>query len=491
MDVTNWDLPPSKPLILLTGSTGYIGGRLKKRLQIAGYPIRCLVRSPTQVDEGSSQVSYEVGSIKDKKFLQKAFEGVDVAYYLIHSMGEKGNFSQEDRLLAAQFAQAAAKSNVKRIIYLGGLGTNYDDALSEHLRSRHEVGSVLRANSDKVQVIEFRASIVIGSGSLSFEMIKSLVERLPVMITPKWVSTEAQPIGIDDLLTYLIDAIDLKIEGDPIFEIGGRDRISYKGIMQEYAKQKGLKRYMLPVPVLTPRLSSLWLALVTPLYARVGRKLIDSALCETTVHDPLALHLFKVKPKGIEEAISQAMKNEELAHPETRWTDAVSSGYVQKEWSQEQFGGRFTDEKTEIVNTTPENAFKIISSIGGEKGYPYANWLFWLRGAFDLMVGGVGMRRGRKDPTQLKTGDVLDFWRVESIKNPQSLRLSAEMKVPGKAWLEYKVDPNPKGIKFTQKATFDPAGISGILYWYILYPIHHYVFKGMMREIVQQMEKGK
>lgn len=484
--------PPPKPVVMLTGATGYVGGRLRERLERLGFPLHCLVRSPSNIPLSyPPSTHYFVGDVSDKKIVLKALEGVDVAFYLIHSMSSPDDFSETDRQLASIFAKAAARSNVKRIIYLGGLGSNYEEELSPHLKSRHEVGQILRANSDETQVIEFRASIVIGSGSLSFEMIRALVERLPVMITPSWVSTPAQPIGIEDLLHYLIDAIQIDFGGDPIFEIGGKDKVSYGSLMQEYARQRGLKRWMIPVPVLTPRLSSLWLGLVTPLYARVGRKLVESALCPTTVHDPLATHLFKFQPMGIKEAIHQALQNENNPAPPTRWNDPVSASISNRDWGSARFGKRLIDCKEAEVNASPEEAFKPIERIGGKTGYYYANWLWTLRGSLDLLFGGVGTRRGRRDPQQVRAGDVIDFWRVETCNPPHYLKLTAEMKVPGRASLEFRVDPLPHGSKITQTALFDPIGITGILYWYLLYPIHHFVFTGMLRGLIKQIKERR
>jgi uncharacterized protein YbjT (DUF2867 family) len=477
-----------KPLILLTGSTGYVGGRLKKALLELGYPLKLLVRSSALVSsKNSERETYVVGDAKDKKTLIQAMQGVSIAYYFIHSMGSKGDFVDEDRLIAAQFAEAAAECGVSKIIYLGGLGSHYEN-LSPHLQSRHEVGEVLRANADGVQVMEFRASIVIGSGSLSFEMVRALTEKLPVMITPRWVYTLSQPIAIDDLLQYLIQAIDVKIDGNPILEIGGKDKVSYGGLMEEYARQRGLKRYMIHVPVLTPRLSSLWLGLVTPLYARVGKKLVESAICETTVHDPLALHLFSVKPMGYKEAIQRAIANEGATFPETRWNDPLSSAYQTPSSIKENLGGRLIDHREIQVPYTPQEAFRPIERIGGNQGYYYGNFLWHLRGTLDLLCGGVGFRRGRRDQQNLKEGDVVDFWRVEEIKPPFLLRLKAEMKLPGRAWLEFYVEPTDKGSKISQRAVFDPAGIFGIAYWYLLYPLHHLVFNGMLKGIVKRIK---
>ena len=472
------------PLILLTGATGYVGGRLLKELSKRGFRIRCLARNSTYL-QGMIGPLIEVveGDVLNKYSLNLALKGVDVAFYLVHSMS-RADFMDIDRSGAAHFGEAASEQKVKRIIYLGGLGSSYDD-LSPHLLSRHEVGNILRTTASGVQVVEFRASVVIGSGSLSYEMIKALTERLPVMITPKWVYTMTQPIAIDDLLQFLIKAIDAPISDNPIFEIGGVDRVSYAELMQEYARQRHLKRYMVRVPVLSPRLSSLWLALITPLYSRVGRKLVESAMCPTTVHDPLASRFFDVHPMGAAQAIKRAMNYEDAGFAQTRWIDALSSSKEKTNWAGVHFGGRIIDLKSMHVNGTPEQAFAPIRKIGGATGWYYFNWLWNVRGFMDLLIGGVGFRRGRRDPEELRVGDVVDFWRVEAYEPNRRLLLYAEMKLPGRAWLEFLVEPAGGGSKITQTAIFDPIGVMGILYWYALYPIHHFIFNGMIRGIVK------
>jgi uncharacterized protein YbjT (DUF2867 family) len=318
-------MSPEPSVILLTGATGYIGGRLLRLLQKQGYRVRALARRPEVLKQNVNASTEAVsGDLLDRASVDNALRGVDAAYYLVHSMGSDGSFEEADRIAASNFGQAAKGAGVRRIIYLGGLGSD-EEGLSPHLRSRHEVGRILHESG--VPLLEFRASVVIGSGSLSFEMIRSLVERLPIMITPKWVSVLAQPIAIDDLLEYLLAALRLPISQYAVYEIGGADQVSYGDIMREYARQRGLRRHMLPVPVLTPYLSSLWLALVTPLYARVGRKLIEGIIHPTVVRDPAALSTFAIRPVGIEEAIRRALAREEREFTETRWPDgSLSSG---------------------------------------------------------------------------------------------------------------------------------------------------------------------
>jgi hypothetical protein len=401
-------------------------------------------------------------------------------------MGSPGQFEKEDRQAARNFADAACDQGVQRIIYLGGLG-NQDQALTAHLRRRHEVADILRSSG--VPTIEFRASIVIGSGSLSFEMIRALVQRLPVMICPRWVEVKAQPIAVEDVIAYLMEALELPVEQSAVFEIGGPDQVSYGEIMQEYARQCGLRRWMIPVPFLTPRLSSLWLGLVTPIYARIGRKLIDSMKNPTLVCDPSALTTFGIKPKGLREAIERALHHENLEFAQTFWSDALSSGGRTIPWGGVRFGTRLVDSRTINVLVPPALAFAPIQRIGGSNGWYFANFLWWFRGFLDLLVGGVGLRRGRRDPHTLAAGDALDFWRVESFEPNRRLSLVAEMKVPGRAWLQFEVESNSLGSVIRQTAIFDPAGLAGLLYWYTLYPVHYYIFKGMLHKIAEIAER--
>lgn len=464
-------------LILLTGGTGYVGGRLLQWLESKGYVVRCMARRPEALSGrlgSNSQVVF--GDCFDIASLDSALAGVHTAYYLVHSMGSSGSFEEKDRQAAKNFAEAAQRAGVRRIIYLGGLG---EGELSPHLRSRQEVGAALRAPG--VEVIEFRASIVIGSGSLSFEMIRALVERLPVMICPAWVSIAAQPIGIEDLVNYLAEALNLPAAGDRIIEIGGADQVSYRQIMREYARQRRLRRFMISVPMLTPRLSSLWLGLVTPVYARVGRKLIDSIRNPTVVREPSALELFSIKPKGIREMIARAIVNEDCEFAATRWSDALSSRGDPSGWGGVRFGNRIVDSREVTVNATPEVAFRPIRRIGGDTGWYYGDWLWHLRGFVDLLAGGVGIRRGRRDPESVQVGDALDFWRVEGFEDDRRLRLRAEMKLPGRAWLEFEVEPSGGGALVRQTAIFDPIGLGGLAYWYVLYPVHKLIFGGMLR----------
>ena len=472
-----------RPVVLLTGASGYVGGRLLKALEAAGVRLRCVARRP---DYLRSRVAAETevvrGDVLDPASLATALQNVSTAYYLVHSMGSADSFEEKDREGARNFAAAARAAGVRRIVYLGGLGESGGE-LSTHLRSRHEVGEVLRESG--VNVIEFRASIIIGSGSFSFEMVRALAERLPVMITPKWVAVKAQPIAIGDMIDYLLAALKLEVEGSPIYEIGGSDVVSYGDILREYSCQRGLHRLMIPVPVLTPRLSSLWLGLVTPLYARVGRKLIDSMIHPTVVRDDTALKVFSIRPRGMREAIALALRNEDLDYRGTRWSDAMSAAGEPRDWGGVRFGNRLVDSRMVHVDVPPERAFAPIQRIGGATGWYYAEWLWQLRGILDLLVGGVGMRRGRRDAASVQVGDAVDCWRVELFDPPRQLRLAAEMRLPGRAWLDFEVVAEGNGSTIRQTAIFDPVGLPGIAYWYGIFPLHQLVFAGMLRGIAR------
>ncbi len=470
-------------LILLTGASGYVGGRLLRSLETAGYPVRCLARRPEGLRQKAGPSTEVVaGDVLDRPSLDAALRGVDVAYYLVHSMGASGSFEEADRQAATSFGEAARAAGVGGIIYLGALGSA-DEALSPHLRSRQEVGEILRRSG--VPVLEFRASIVIGSGSLSFEMIRSLVEGLPIMITPKWVDVTAQPIAIDDLLEYLLAALRLPVSEYRVYEIGGADQVSYADIMRVYARRRGLRRRMIPVPVLTPRLSSLWLGLVTPLYARIGRKLIESIVHPTVVRDDAARRAFAVRPVGVDEAVRRALESEERQAAATRWSDALSSAGALPSWGGVRFGSRLVDSRTVSVAAPPAAAFEPIQRIGGDTGWYAWSWLWRLRGFLDLLAGGVGMRRGRPSPTELHVGDTVDFWRVEALEPGRRLRLAAEMKMPGRAWLEFEVTGGGSSATIRQTAIFDPVGALGRAYWYAVYPLHQLVFRGMLRGIAR------
>lgn len=473
--------------ILLTGATGYIGGRLVNALRESSNILRCLTRRPGYLKERlGGDVEVVEGDVLDISSLRTALHGVDIAYYLVHSLQGK-NFEAQDREGARNFATAAKECGVKRIIYLGGLGRG--DNLSSHLESRQEVGRVLRESG--VPTLEFRASIIIGSGSLSYEMFRALVRKLPVMVMPRWTKMLAQPIAVEDVIAYLVEALKYETNQSEVFEIGGADQVSYLEIMKEFARQRGLRRLMIPVPVLSPRLSSLWLGLVTPLYAQVGRKLIDSVRNDTVITNNRAGEVFTVRPRGIADAIARALINEDREMAETRWADALSAMPERRTWGGIKFGSRFVDSRTVAVHSTPAQAFAPIRTIGGKTGWYYGNSLWRIRGFIDLLQRGVGLRRGRRDPEHIIVGDIIDFWRVEEYDEDHLLRLYAEMKVPGRAWLQFEVNRTEDGSTIRQTAIFDPAGFLGILYWYSLYPIHELVFKGMLRNIAKAVVRSE
>lgn len=475
--------------VLLTGATGYVGGRLLDRLEGRDdLTLRVFTRRPEAARSRASRgTEVAEGDVLVPGTLHAAFEGVDAAYYLIHSMGSGGDFVEQDQAAAENFAAAAREARLKRIVYLGGLGEG--ENLSRHLHSRQEVGRILRESG--VPTLEFRASIVIGSGSLSFEMIRALVERLPVMVTPRWVRTPAQPIAVEDLLEYLEAALDVETESSQVLEIGGAEVVTYEGIMREYARQRGLRRIMIPVPVLSPRLSSLWLGLVTPLYARVGKKLVTSLVHPTVVTDPTAEETFRVEPVGIAEAVRRARLDEDAEMARTRWSDALSSGGEPGGWGGTRHGSRLVDSRSVRVSVDPAEAFQPLRSIGGKKGWYFADWLWQLRGSVDLLAGGVGARRGRSRPDVLRPGDTVDFWRVEQVEPDRRLRLRAEMKLPGRAWLEFEIEPVAGGgSRIRQTAAFDPVGVVGLAYWYGLWPVHALVFRGMLQNLARAAEES-
>jgi uncharacterized protein YbjT (DUF2867 family) len=475
------DPRPSGP-VLLTGASGYVGGRLLAHLEARGVPLRCMARRPGELRARTAPGTEVVhGDVAAPATLPAALAGVDVAYYLIHSMSGAADYRRADREGAEAFGAAARAAGVRRIVYLGGLGRGPD--LSPHLASRQEVGRALAASG--VPTVELRAGIVIGSGSTSFEMVRALVDRLPVMVTPRWVGTRTQPIAIEDVIDALVAAGTADVDGSRVVEIGGPDRVSYGELMREYARQRGLRRAMIPVPVLTPRLSSLWLGLVTPVYARVGRELVEGLRNETVVHDAApARDLLGLRPRGVREAIARALVNEDRAFAATRWSDALSAGPEPRRPGAA-VGSRLIDSRAERVPVPPAVAFGPIRRIGGARGWYYGNALWRLRGLLDLPFGGAGMRRGRRDPDRLLPGDVIDSWRVEAVEEDRLLRLAAEMRLPGRAWLQFEVEPDGGGSVIRQTAVFDPAGILGRAYWYGIAPLHGLVFRGMVRGIAR------
>lgn len=476
----------SEGLILLTGATGYVGGRLLKSLEQEGRKVRCLARRPEYLAyRVAGETEVVGGDLLDESSLKKVFKNVETAYYLVHSMSARGIFEDRDRQAAENFAKAALEEGVQRIIYLGGLGR--EPNLSPYLASRLEVGRILRESG--VPTIEFRASIIIGSGSLSFEMARSLVEKLPMMYTPKWVRNLAQPIAIEDVLQYLVAALDKDLAGSTIYEIGGADKVSYDGIMREYARLRRLKRLMIPLPFLTPTMSSAWVAFFTPLYRKIARRLIRGVRNETVVLDISAQEEFDIQPRGIREAIERAMINEDDQFASTHWSDALGSKSLQHQWWGEVFGARLVDTYARRLPYPPNLVFRPIQCIGGENGWYGHNWLWQIRGHLDRLFGGVGLRRGRRDRCDLRPGDAIDFWRVQIYDPTGFLLLFAEMRMPGRAWLQFEVDTAERGSLLRMTLIFDPVGVWGRLYWYGMYPFHFMVFNGIFKKIIQIIDK--
>ncbi|TFH05272.1 MAG: DUF2867 domain-containing protein [Spirochaetales bacterium] len=473
--------------VLVTGASGYIGGRLLRALLADGHQVRCMVRNPGNI-RGKVPAEVEVvqGDVFDPPSLERALHGVQVAYYNIHSLGAQSDFEQADRVAATNFAAAARRNGASRIIYLGGLGA--EPGLSRHLASRQEVGRLLGGAG--VPCVELRASIVIGSGSLSFEMVRALVEKLPVMTTPRWVRALAQPIAVEDVIQYLTESLTIPVTGHDIYEIGGADTVSYDGIMRAYAKARNLKRLIIPVPLLTPGLSSRWLALVTPLYARVGRWLIDGVKNETVVTNDRAVAVFSVRPMGITQAITRALANEDAETAQTRWSDSLGPHYTSAHWGGDRRGSRFVYSVSTELPVPKEETFLPIQYIGGHTGWYSHSWMWTIRGMIDKAGGGVGRNRGRRDPLILLPGDAVDFWRVEDVEQYRMLRLRSEMKLPGRGWLQFETDDlqledGGLGTTLSIHAIFEPLGLRGLIYWYALYPAHLLIFGRMLKEITR------
>jgi len=477
--------------VLVTGATGYIGGRLVPELLAAGHEVRLLVRTPSKLDglDWLDRVSVVRGSLEDPDAVLEAMRGCAAAYFLVHSMGGDHDFADADRRNAEVFAEAAAVTpEMGRIVYLGGLGEEGDD-LSVHLSSRHEVGRVLAAGP--VPVTELRAAVIIGSGSASFEMLRNLVEVLPAMVTPRWVDTRVQPIAIRDVLHALVTVLDRDDVAGRIVEIGGPDVLTYREMMHTYAAVAGLRRRLIvPVPVLSPSLSSRWVGLVTPLPGGLARPLVESLVNEVVVTDR-SIDLFADRPAvGFREALELALRRIEDVDVRTRWSDATLPGQTpadplpsDPDWS----GGKvFVEDRTAETEAPADDVFAVASGIGGDRGWFVADLLWSLRGLADKLVGGPGMRRGRRHPDQLRVGDALDFWRVEALEPPRLLRLRAEMRLPGEAWLEWRIDDEGSRRVVHQRALFVPRGLLGRLYWYAVSPFHGLIFQRLVEEVARR-----
>jgi len=475
------------PIVLVTGVTGYIGSRLVPRLLEAGYRVRCLARDVSRLQgrPWGGEVELVEGDVLKPDSLTRAMQGVSVAYYFVHSLAAGPDFSARDLEAARNFGLAAKDQGVSRIIYLGGLGDASTD-LSMHLRSRQHTGDELRKSG--VPVTEFRAGVIVGSGSISFEMIRYLAERVPVMICPRWVFTRIQPIAIRNVLDYLVKTLGQPESVGQIIEIGGADVITYGEMLTFYAEVRGLHRWLIPVPVLTPKLSSYWVHFVTPIPAVIARPLIEGLKNEIVVRDNRARELFpSIIPMDYRTAVKLALEKLDGHSVESAWSDALSTsqGDLQpvRLSSQE---GMIIEKRQRSVDASAEEVFRVFSGLGGDRGWLYMNWAWRIRGVIDRIFGGVGLRRGRRDADQLRVGEALDFWRVESIESGHLIRLRAEMKVPGKAWLQFEVKAQDARSLLTQTAFFAPKGLLGHAYWYLLYPVHRMIFEGMIQRLTER-----
>ena len=491
--------PPSLaagPLALVTGATGYIGGRLVPQLLAAGFRVRVMARNPQNLAdrEWHGQVEIVAGDAADPGSLTRALTGVDVAYYLIHSLGTGEDFEALDRAHARNVAVAARACKVSRIVYLGGLYPE-DEKLSPHLESRKEVGEILLASG--VPTTALRAAVIIGSGSASFEMLRYLTERLPVMVTPRWVDTRIQPIAVSDVLRYLVGSATMPPQVSRGFDIGGPDVLTYRQMMAAYARIAGLKpRRVAALPLFTPSLSSHWVGLVTPVPNSIARPLVESLINEVVCkeHD-IATYVPDPDPglTGFQPAVELALRRIQDHQVTTSWTSAATAGAPSDplpsdpDWAG---GSLYVDERESLVDATPEQLWSVIEGIGGEHGWYSWRLGWWARGVMDRIFGGPGLRRGRRDPFELSVGDALDWWRVEDLEKNHRLRLRAEMRLPGLAWLELIVDTDDQGrTVFSQRALFHPRGLAGHLYWKSIAPFHGLVFGGMQRNIAHAAEE--
>jgi uncharacterized protein YbjT (DUF2867 family) len=477
-------LHPEKP-ILVTGATGYVGGRLIPRLLEAGYSVRVLARDPARLQGRPwlAQVQVCAGDVLQPETLKAALCGVSTAYYLIHGrQGGKVN-AERDMSAARNFANAADEANIERIIYLGEL-VDPTARLSPYLRSRHETGYILRQG--RVPVTEFRAGMIIGSGSLLFEMIRYLAEREPLLVCPRWFFSKAQPIAIRNVLDYLVAALENPESTGKLLEIGSPTRLTYAAMLLGYAQERGLKRLLIPTPFYAPQLSAYWVHMLTPVTYNAVLPLIEGLHADALVNDDRARQLFPaIQLLDFQTAVHLALGRVERADVETSWSDALvtSKGDI-KPYAFEIVEGMYLERRQRLVALPAETVFRAYSGIGGERGWFYMDWAWAIRGWLDKVVGGVGLRRGRRHPDEIYTGESLDFWRVELVTPGRTMRLQAEMKVPGKAWLEFQSEPQADGqTLLTTTAYFDAHGFLGFLYWYAMWPFHKFIFDGLTRKI--------
>ncbi len=468
--------------VLVTGASGYIGGRLVPRLLEAGYRVRCLAREPRKLTSrpwaADPRVEIVAGDTADAASLRRALTGCGAAYYLVHSLVSAGReYAARDREMAALFARAAEEAALERLVYLGGLG-ELGEGLSEHLVSRREVEEVLATGRTPVTV--FRAAAILGSGSASFEILRYLVERLPVMITPRWVGTQSQPIAVRNVVGYLVECLASPATAGRTLDIGGPDVLSYRELMRIMAEELGLRRrYVIPVPVLTPRLSSLWIQLVTPISQRIARPLAEGLRNRVVCRDDEAQRLLPQHLLSVREAIRAALDRTSRDEVETSWSMAGPIA-GDPDWA----GGTvFVDRRTLHVDAAPDAVYRAVLRIGGGHGWYAAQWLWRVRGFLDRLAGGPGLRRGRRAAESIGFGEALDFWRVTAVETNRRLALRAEMKLPGEALLEFTVEPEAGGSRLTQTARFLPSGLAGLVYWHAVRPLHAIVFRGMIRGI--------
>jgi len=474
--------------ILITGATGYIGRRLNERLlQRSDLAIRLLVRNRKKVGYSvANKVEIVEGDTFNREALMQALQGIDVAYYLIHSMGSGKDFVERDRRSAENFRDASIEAGVKRLIYLGGLGVK--ETASKHLHSRIETGEILNCRPDRLQVIWFRAGAIIGAGSASFEIIRNLVQKLPVMITPRWVNTRTQPIAVDDVLSYLAAAITLDVQGNLVVDIGG-EPMNFRGMMLNAAKVMGLKRILLPVPLLSPKLSSYWLILFTPIPYQMAAALVEGLKSETLVLNDHAMRYFgAIRPLPYNQAVQMALAEMEQDQVVSRWCDSSGDTVCDIMNQDDTHAAIFRDRRVIPLDGLPASRiFHSVLQIGGKGGWFSYDLLWRLRGLIDKLSGGYGLNRGRRAYGNLRVGDALDFWKVVDIKENQRLLLLAQMKLPGKAWLEFDIQPD----QLVQTAHFLPRGLLGRLYWYSVLPLHNLVFGDLARQVVARAREMK